>query len=80
MDQTPTNSNDSTDQAEGTPIDAIIARVDSYARDPKLVTPETLMELKAELEDLKTVVDQEEPTAQPEGEGGVSVLMKGMKK
>jgi len=34
-------------------IDAIIARVESYRADPKMVTPETLDEVLNELMDLK---------------------------
>ena len=44
----------------GSPIDGIISTVDSYMKDPKMVTPETLAELKSELMDLKSFLDDEE--------------------
>lgn len=49
-------------------IDGVIALVDSYIQDPKLVTPQTLMDLKTDLMDLKSVLDGEdqEPVDQVE--------------
>lgn len=47
-------------QDTGTGIDQIIAKVDSYIKDPRLVTPQTLQELKVDLEDLKSYLDKEE--------------------
>ena len=44
-----------------TPLDGLIERVKSYIEEPKLVTKETLQELLSELEDLKSVMDEEEP-------------------
>lgn len=49
-------------ESEG--IDGIISRVDEYIQNPQMVTPETLTALKAELMDLKTVLDGEEAPAE----------------
>jgi len=57
------------ESAEPIGIDSIIARVDSYIADTKLVTPGTLAELKSELEDLKEYLDGEE-TQEPKSMGG----------
>lgn len=38
---------------EGNPLDSIVSRIDSYIKDPALVTPDTLTELKNEIVDLK---------------------------
>lgn len=59
---TPTDSQDTAAdpqmaENEGSPLDAMISTVDSYMRDPKLITPETLGQLKADLIDLKSYVD-----------------------
>lgn len=57
-------------------IDAIISRVESYVEDPDLVTPETLMELKEELMDLKGYMDGEDEMEEPEKEeGGLSIII-----
>ena len=48
-------------ETESTPLDGIISRLDEYIKNPKLVTSETLTELKSEIEDLKSVMDGEEP-------------------
>jgi hypothetical protein len=67
------NENDNGYEEEGTPLDSIISRVDSYIKDPKLVTSETLEELKSELVDLKSYLDEggeksgEEPMKNMEG-------------
>lgn len=56
------------DDASGTPLDSIIYSVDGFMQDPKSATPEALGQLRADLEDLKTVLDQEEggePPAPP---------------
>lgn len=52
-------------------IDGVIAKVDSYLANPKMVTPETLMSLKEDLMDIKMLLDgeeemEEEPTAMSE--------------
>lgn len=47
------------DENEMSPLGDIIKRVDSYIKDPKLVTPDTLSELKSELEDLKGFLDSD---------------------
>lgn len=57
-------TNTEIEEPEG--LDAVIAKVDSYIQDPKLVTPETLMELKTDLEDLKGFMDEEETVEEPE--------------
>lgn len=53
--------------APGTPIDDIISTVDQFMADPKSVTPETLGQLKLDLEDLKTILDgdQQQPAGPP---------------
>lgn len=53
------------------PMDGILARIDSYIQDPSLVTKETLTELKNELIDLQGYLDEDEPapSMQDEGEG-----------
>ena len=61
------NSTDTTDST--TPLDEIISRVDSYIADPKLVTTDTLTQLKNDLVDLKSVIDQEE-TGESESDQG----------
>lgn len=66
------------DDQGGSPIDAMISRVDAYIQNPKMVTPETLTELKTELEDLKGYVDGEE-TPQAEGPSPVQGMMSQMK-
>lgn len=69
-------------QEPGSPIDEIIARVDSYMKDPKMVTPETLMALKNDLMDLKSVLDgddragmDEAPQDSGSGPGGLSSVI-----
>lgn len=49
--------NTETNMQETTPLDDLIARVSSYIKNPKLVTPATLIEMQAELMDLKSVID-----------------------
>ena len=66
-------------QTEGTPLDEIISRVQSYIENPSLATPETLGELVADLVDLKSVVDGEE-TPEVMGESdGLAGMMRGSK-
>lgn len=67
MMKNPTNM-ETEEAPESQGIDGVIARVDSYIQDPKLVTPQTLMDLKADLMDLKSVLegDNQEPTDQAE--------------
>lgn len=57
-------------EEESQGIDGIIATVDSYLENPELVTPETLMELKADLEDLKAFLDGDETPDVPESTKG----------
>ena len=54
-------------QMDQSPIDQIIGQVESYIADPAKITPETLQELKANLEDLKAGIEGEEA---PEGDMG----------
>lgn len=79
------NTNEMPEEAQdapGSPIDAIIATVDGYIQNPASVTPETLAQLKMDLEDLKTVLDGEEqgepsgPPA-PASEGGLAGMIGG---
>lgn len=65
MNMTETNSpQEPMGQEEGTPLDGIISTVDQLMADPKSITPETLGQLRMDLEDLKTVLDggEQEPT------------------
>ena len=79
------NSNEESQEQDmgSTPVDSMIARVDEYIQNPKLVTPQTLQELKSELEDLKKYLDGEE-TSEPETgmdhNGGVAIMISNMKK
>lgn len=61
-----------TDQEEvqGTPLDMVLSRIDSYIQDPKLVTPETLGELRDELLAIKEDVEGETPEQPVEGMAG----------
>lgn len=43
-----------------TPLDEIISRVESYIKNPKLVTEETLTEVRDDLVDLKKIIDGED--------------------
>lgn len=65
----------------GTPMDQIISRVDEYIANPKMVTPQTLQELRMELEDLKGIVDgeeQDEPAGPPaKAPGGLAQMIGG---
>ena len=73
--------NEEMPEMEGSPLDEIISRVESYIQDPKMATSETLGELKADLIDLKSVIDEEE---KPEGmdedmgkdrDGGLAIMI-----
>ena len=66
------------DEQTQTPLDSIISRVDSYIQDPKLVTPDTLMELKTELEDLKGYVENEPQEAEVPDMASTMAKMKGV--
>ena len=65
---------------EGEGLDGIIARVESYIQNPKLVTPETLSVLKEDLIDLKSVVDGEDEEAPEEGGGGLAIMIGKMRR
>lgn len=63
------------DQQQGSPIDDMINQVDSYIKNPSMVTPETLMQLKQDLVDLRDGVEGEGPpdqSAPPPPEGSFS--------
>lgn len=68
MDTTQSNAAPDPSQGQpddsGTPIDGCISTVDQFIADPKSITPETLNQLKMDLQDLKTVLDGEE-TSEP---------------
>ena len=49
------------EESGGSLIDQVISRVESYIQNPRMVTPETLNELKSELIDLKTEYEGESP-------------------
>lgn len=51
-------------QDSGTPIDSVISTVDTFLSDPKSITPDSLKQLRMDLEDLKTVLDGEESPEQ----------------
>ena len=75
MQQDMKNSNDTQempqDQGNESPIDGIISRVQSYRDDPKLVTPQTMDDVLADLEDLITYLDKEEtPGGEQSDESG----------
>ena len=65
---------------DGTPIDSMIEKVNSYIDDPKLVSRETLTELRDDLIDLKEVVDDEgmndmDNEHENNGKGGLAVMI-----
>lgn len=79
MSQPMDNTANSAPQQEGSPIDGMIAQVDSYIKDPKLITPDTLMQLKSDLEDLKSVVEGgPEGEAAPQGPGLAGAISQNM--
>ena len=51
------NQSNQEEPQESQGIDSVIAKVESYIQDPKMVTPETLMDLKNDLMDLKDYMD-----------------------
>lgn len=53
---------------EMNPVDEIISTIDSYIKNPKLVTPETLSELKQQVLDIKMALDQEDEPSEMENE------------
>lgn len=87
MNEMKMKSNEEVDYAGGSPLDSIISRLDSYIKNPKLVTPETLSALKSELEDLQPILDgddregmEEAPVEEEPKEGGISIMIGKMKK
>lgn len=55
-------------QPEGTPLDSILERLDSYKKDFSLVTPETIAALRDEVAELKAVMDGD--VLENSGDGG----------
>lgn len=74
-----------------TPMDEAISMVDSYIKNPKLATPETLANLKSMLEDMKPMIDgddregmdepmdSEDDSEEPKGHG-LTIVIGQMKK
>ena len=63
---------------ETSPLDEIISRVESYIQDPKLATVETLGELKADLIDMKSVMDEDEKPEEEkykDRDGGLAIMI-----
>ena len=59
-----TKDTEQEEYSDGNGIDSIISKVEEYIANPKMVTPETLTELKEDLIDLKEFLDgdsSEEP-------------------
>lgn len=64
----------------GSPIDGIISTVDQFISNPKAITPDTLGQLKMDLEDLKTVLDGGDDSGQavePAAAGGLAGMIGG---
>lgn len=70
-----------TTENEESPMQSILKRLNSYIADPKLVTKETLMELRDEIEDLSGVMDNDESDGNEDegkdnpGHGGLVVMI-----
>lgn len=85
MQEQPTNTatEPMADEAQGTPLDTIISSVDSFMQNPQAITPEALGQLRADLEDLKSVVDGEsaepEAPAAPPSDGGMAGMIGSMR-
>lgn len=77
MMEQPTMTPESEAVPEAQGIDGVIAMVDGFLQNPTSATPETLAVLKADLEDLKMVLDGEEPQAAPATEGGLAGMIGG---
>lgn len=80
QDMTMTDAPMDSGEGSGSPLDACISTVDQFMSDPKAITPETLGQLKMDLEDLKTVMDNEpgaEPAAAPAPAGGLAGMIGG---
>lgn len=61
-------------------IDGIIAMVDGYLSKPETVTPDTLMDLRTQLEDLKSILEPESAGDEPPSgapEGGLAGMLAG---
>ena len=73
---TATDNQEETQESQG--IDSVIAKVESYIQDPKMVTPETLMDLKNDLMDLKDYMDNPDQGENPSGSGepnGIAIMI-----
>ena len=53
----------------GSPMDEIIAQVDAYIENPKMITPETMMELREKLVDVKSIIDGDDREGMDESPG-----------
>lgn len=53
-------------QEDVDPLDSLISQVDSYIADPSKITPDTLMDLKAALMDMKGIGSEEAPAGPPD--------------
>ena len=71
----PQKENTTNTESDQDGIDSIIARVDSYMKNPETVTPETLQELKDELVDLKSYLDGGEEQPEEKDDNGSPGLM-----
>lgn len=81
---TPTTPTDGAPEQEPMGIDSAISTVESFMADPKSVTPETLGQLKMDLEDLKTILEPESagpqgPQAPPDNSGGMAGMISKMR-
>lgn len=54
-----TNSQEPMGDEGGSPLDQIISTVDGFMQQPNSISPETLQQLRLDLEDLKTVMDDD---------------------
>ena len=76
----PPQSDSQDPQMGGSPLDETISIVDSFIADPKAITPDSLNQLRMDLEDLKSMLDQE-GTQTPAGPpaGGLAGIIGGGK-
>lgn len=81
QDQNMTQNDDMGPGGEGSPIDDIISSVDGFISNPKSITPQSLQQLKMDLEDLKTVLDPNESQntdqGAPPSPGGLAAMIGG---
>jgi hypothetical protein len=72
--ETPDKTEPSMESEQQSPLDEAISQVDSYIKDIKMVTPETLTDLRDKLMAIQADVEGEET---PEGESMSGQMMKG---